>query len=308
MGMLILFLVLVIGGVGGWVGRDSTRAVNLNRHLTRTTLWVLLFVMGTKLALNRDLFAKDLRIFFAAIGSSLLLVAVLFALFLLVDLVRGRRPASPSTVEASPDDKGGHELTSVALNSGCIAAGFLLFLALPAPMAARVPVDPIGEWVLRALLLFIGFDLGVELHRLDLRKLPPLLLLVPLVNILLSLGCGLLFSLLTRHSPQEGLLLYSGLGWYSLSSVLLAERGLVLLSILAFIHNVFRELLAILCAPLAARISPYLPIYLGGATSMDVMLPFVQRYCGRQYTLVSFYSGVICSLAVIPLVRLIAGN
>jgi len=41
---------------------------------------------------------------------------------------------------------------------------------------------------------------------------------------------------------------------------------------------------------------------------MDVMLPFVQRYCGRQYTLVSFYSGVICSLAVIPLVRLIAGN
>lgn len=308
MGMLVLFLVLVVGGVGGWLARDSSRAVSLNRHLTRTTLWALLFVMGTKLALNRDLFAKDLRVFFAAIGSSLLLAAVLFALFLLVDLVRGRRPVSPSTVEASPDDPGGHELTAVALNSGCIAAGFLLFLALPTPVAARIPVDPIGEWVLRALLLFIGFDLGVELHRLDLRKLPPLLLLVPFMNILISLGCGLLFSLISRHSTREGLLLYSGLGWYSLSSVLLAERGLVLLSILAFIHNVFRELLAILCAPLAARVSPYLPIYLGGATSMDVMLPFVQRYCGRQYTLVSFYSGVICSLAVIPLVRLIAGS
>ena len=99
----------------------------------------------------------------------------------------------------------------------------------------------------------------------------------------------------------------AGLGWYSLSSVLIAERGLLLLSILAFLHNVFRELFSILAAPLAARRSPYLPIFLGGATSMDVMLPFVQRYCGREYTLVSFYSGVVCSLAVIPLVRLLLG-
>lgn len=308
MGMAILFLVLVVGGVAGWLARDSARTVAWNRFLARATLWALLFVMGTKLALNRGLFAKDLRVFFAAIGSSLLLVLVFFAIFLLADLLRGTRGVAAPADAAPAEAGGGHELGAVALNSGCIAAGFLLFLALPAPAAARIPVDPIGEWVLRALLLFIGFDLGVELHHLDLRKLPPLLLLAPFANIAASLGCGLLFSLLSHHSAREGLLLYSGMGWYSLSSVLLAERGLVLLSILAFIHNVFRELLSILCAPLAARVSPYLPVYLGGATSMDVMLPFVQRYCGRQYTLVSFYSGVICSLAVIPLVRLIAGG
>lgn len=308
MGMLILLLVMVVGGILGWFARDSARAVSLNRSLTRTTLWVLLFVMGAKLALNRGLFAKDLRVFFAAIGSSLLLVGVFFALFLLVNVFIDKRGAAPPAEKVEGGEAGGHELGAVALNSGCIAAGFLVFFALPAPVISQIPVDPLGEWVLRALLLFIGFDLGVELHRLDLRKLPPLLLLAPFVNILISLGCGLLFSLLSRHSPREGMLLYSGLGWYSLSSVLLAERGLVLLSVLAFIHNVFRELLSILCAPLAARVSPYLPIYLGGATSMDVMLPFVQRYCGRQYTLVSFYSGVICSLAVIPLVRLIAGG
>ena len=73
----------------------------------------------------------------------------------------------------------------------------------------------------------------------------------------------------------------------------------------ALLGFVFRELLAILTAPVAARLSPYLPIYLGGATSMDVMLPFVQRYSGRDYTLVSFYSGIVCSLAVLPLVRII---
>lgn len=306
--MLILFIVLVMGGTAGWFARDSDRAVSLNRAFTRWTLWLLLTVMGMKLALNRGLFAKDLRVFFAAIGSSLLIVALFFAIFLVIDLVRGHLGITPPAEDPEAGAGSGHELGAVALNSGCIAAGFLLFLILPNPVAVSIPMDPIGEWVLRALLVFIGFDLGVELHRLDLRKLPPLLLLVPFVNIAVSLGCGLLFSLITRHSAREGMLLYSGMGWYSLSSVLLAERGLVMLSILAFIHNVFRELLAIVCAPYAARVSPYLPVYLGGATSMDVMLPFVQRYCGRQYTLVSFYSGVICSLAVIPLVRLIAGN
>jgi uncharacterized membrane protein YbjE (DUF340 family) len=134
--------------------------------------------------------------------------------------------------------------------------------------------------------------------------MPLPLLLVPFVNILLSLACGLLFSALRSLPARTGLLLYSGFGWYSLSSVLIAEHGLVLVALLAFIHNVTRELLAILTAPFAARINPYLPVYLGGATSMDVMLPFVQRYSGRAYTLVSFYSGMVCSLAVIPLVQM----
>jgi len=142
---------------------------------------------------------------------------------------------------------------------------------------------------------------------LNLRQLPPLLFLVPFWNIALSLGCGLIVGAFGHLAPREGMLLHAGLGWYSLASVLLAERGWVLLSMAAFIHNVSRELLAILSAPLAARIHPHLPIYLGGATSMDVMLPFVQAYSGRAYTLVSFYSGVVCSLAVVPLVRILAG-
>jgi uncharacterized membrane protein YbjE (DUF340 family) len=123
----------------------------------------------------------------------------------------------------------------------------------------------------------------------------------------MSLLIGLIIGLVMGMGAREGALLTAGMGWYSLSSVLLAEQGMMLLSILAFIHNVFRELFAILCAPFAAKVSPMLPVYLGGATSMDVMLPFVQRYCGKEYTLVSFYSGVVCSLSVMPLVKIIAG-
>jgi uncharacterized membrane protein YbjE (DUF340 family) len=119
---------------------------------------------------------------------------------------------------------------------------------------------------------------------------------------------GALAGSYPQLGARGGALLTAGMGWYSLSSAMLAERGMAALSLLAFAHNAARELLAILCAPLAARVSPLLPIYLGGATSMDVMLPFVKRYSGGEYALASFYSGAVCSMVVAPLVNAVAGG
>lgn len=310
MNILALLAVLAFGVVAGWLARGQRRAIHWNRFLTRYAIWTLLFFMGSKLALNRSLFAKDLKVFFIAVASSLLMLLLYVLGFLGWAWLRRGRKGSPGASgeilpEEGTEDSGGHELSAVALNSGWILAGFLLFLWLPPAAAARVPVEALSDWLLRLLLVSIGFELGVDLHKLDLRKMALPLLLLPFFNVLFSLGCGLIFSLFTRLTLKESLLLYSGMGWYSLSSVLIAGQGMALLAILAFIHNVFRELLTILSVPFVARISPYLPIYLGGATTMDVTLPFIQKYCGREYTLAAFYSGVICSLAVIPLVRLI---
>ena len=309
MNILALVAMPALGVLMGWFARAQAKALHVNRLLTRYALWALLFAMGGKLAINRSLFAKDLKIFFLAIGSSVLMLGLYFLGFMLWAWVRhGRRAQLEECAENDgeiSDESTGHELGAVALNSGWILAGFLVCLWLPSATVAHLPVDAASDWLLRLLLVFIGFELGVDLHKLDLRKLTLPLLLVPFFNILFSLGCGMIFSLFTRLSVKESLLLYSGLGWYSLSSVLIAGQGMALLAILAFIHNVFRELLTILVMPFAAKISPYLPIYLGGATTMDVTLPFIQKFCGREYTLVAFYSGVICSLAVIPLVRLI---
>ena len=303
MNLLALLLVLTLGALAGHLLRHHPGAIAWNRAVTRWAIGSLLLLMGTKLARNRALFARDPGVLAAAVGSAVLLVAVYFLAFYLVGLVRGR-PALPRAQGVSAPAGAGHELAAVAWNTGWIAAGVLLYLGLPGQVTRALPLDGAADWILRLLLAVIGFDLGAEFHLLAWRSLPRPLLLAPLVNIAMTLGCGLLFSALRGIPARQGLLLYSGLGWYSLSSVLIAQRGLALMAGLAFIHNVFRELLAILTAPLAARVSPYLPIYLGGATSMDVMLPFVQRYAGRTYTLVSFYSGIVCSLAVLPLVRI----
>jgi uncharacterized membrane protein YbjE (DUF340 family) len=313
--IFFLAAALIVGALLGWALyriNAPEQFIAVNRRLTRVSLWALLCVMGAKLALHSDLFAGDMRVFFAAIGSSVALTLVFILVFWLAGLFKkncscgDKKEPVPTDTTDSHVNSGFKELLPVAVNGGFIFAGFAIFRFLPGGYIAKIPIETFTDWLLKALLFFIGFDLGAELHRLDLRRLKPTLLLVPFLNIALSLAVGLLFGLLSGLGTRQGALLTAGMGWYSLSSVLLAERGMMLLSILAFIRNVFRELLAILCAPLAARISPLLPVYLGGATSMDVMLPFVQRYCGKEYTLLSFYSGVVCSIAVMPLVNAIA--
>ena len=311
MDLIALLVVLALGVLAGHGLRLKARTIACNRTATRWAVWALLLVMGTRLARSRALLAQAPGILVAAAGSAVCLVALYFLAFFLLGRFRPH-PAPPQPEPGPP--QGGDSATvpwteaawtEVAWNMGWIAAGFLLMLGLPPALARALPLDAAAQGVLLALLAGIGLDLGAEWHRLAFRELPLPLLLLPLVNIAFTLGCGLAFGLLRGMPWRQGLLLVSGLGWYSLSSVLIAQHGLATMALMAFIHNVFRELLAILTAPVAARLSPYLPIYLGGATSMDVMLPFVQRYSGRTYTLVAFYAGLACSLAVIPLVRIL---
>ncbi len=301
MDVLVLLSILAVGAALGYALRSNARALAMDRAAARYAIFSLLFVMGAKLARGSEHFAHDLSRLVWAAASALLLVLVFAGVFLVFRAVRG--PGGAQSAEQESAGTAGHELGAMAANAFWIALGFALALLLPARLFEAVPAESAAGWILRFLLLAIGFDLGAELPKLRLRDLPPALLLTPFFNIALSLVCGALYSRVQGVPLRQGLLLYAGLGWYSLSSVLIAQQGLGLLSLLAFVHNVTRELLAILTAPLAARISPYLPIYLGGATAMDVTLPFVQRYSGRGYTLVSFYSGVVCSFAVMPLVR-----
>jgi uncharacterized membrane protein YbjE (DUF340 family) len=263
--------------------------------------------MGAKLAQNRSLFANDLAVLFVAVGSAAALTIVLGLIFWLAGGKKNPAASNRPVGQGGPVGKL-HEIISVGANGGCVLIGFVAYILLPLTYAESVPLGPIADWLLMLLLFFVGFGLGREMRRLDFGQLPLMLLLAPFFNMALSLAFGFLFGISSGMGPRQGVLLTAGMGWYSLSSVLLAERGLVVLSVLAFIHNVFRELFAILLAPLAARISPLLPIYLGGATSSDVMLPFVQKYCGKEYTLVSFYSGIVCSIAVMPLVKALSGQ
>ena len=151
------------------------------------------------------------------------------------------------------------------------------------------------------LLFFIGVDIGKNGDIFQqMKSLSKKLLLLPVVITIASLLGGIVSALVLGISIGEGLALSAGMGWYSYSSVLLSKTDVSLGSI-AFMANVFRELLAILIIPIVAKkIGSLEAISTAGAPSMDSALPVINKYTSSENSIIAFYSGFIITL-VIPI-------
>ena len=99
----------------------------------------------------------------------------------------------------------------------------------------------------------------------------------------------------------------SGFAYYSLSSVLItqfkeASIGLQLateLGTIALLANIFREMMALLGAPLLVRYFGRLaPISAAGVNSMDVILPVITRYSGKEMVPIAIFHGLLIDMSV----------
>ncbi len=145
------------------------------------------------------------------------------------------------------------------------------------------------QWQLHELsmliLYLLMFQVGISVGCSDnlkaiLRNFRPKMLLLPLT----SLGGTLLFSalisiVLTRWSVFDCMAVGSGMGYYSLSSILITQLKLPTLGqqmaaelgTIALPANICRETIALTCAPLFKKFfGPYAPITAAGVTSVDV--------------------------------------
>jgi len=157
--------------------------------------------------------------------------------------------------------------------------------------------------------LQVGIGIGSD-ERLKeiLRTLSPRLLLLPCATIAGTLIATLVISfLLSRWTTAEVLAVGSGMGYYSLSSILITSLkepsiGVVAaaeLGTIALMANIFREIMTLVFAPLMVRwFSPLGPISAGGATSMDVTLPVITRFSGRDWVFVSIVHGIVVDFSV----------
>lgn len=159
----------------------------------------------------------------------------------------------------------------------------------------------VSFYVLCLLMLCVGLSVGSDSGVLkNLGRQNPRLLMLPLVTILGTLAGSLAVAwLMPGRTLGECLAVGSGMGYYSLSSILItqslgAEPGTV-----ALLANVMREIMALLMAPLMARWFGRLSVIsAGGATSMDTTLPVISRYAGRQYVPLSVYHGFVTDFSV----------
>ena len=163
--------------------------------------------------------------------------------------------------------------------------------------------------ILSVMVVLVGLGLGAgdNLHYM-LRTFNWRMLLLPLCTIVGTLLFSALGVLVLRgFSLTDCLAVGSGFGYYSLSSVLIADlksatlgvQGAAELATVALLANVVREMIALFGMPLFARWGgPLAPISVAGVTSMDVCLPSIARYSGSDLVPLAILHGIVLEVCV----------
>lgn len=164
-------------------------------------------------------------------------------------------------------------------------------------------------YILYVLMFLVGVSMGCnpELKKI-VKSVRPKILLLPLATIAGTLVFSAAVSLLiSRWSVADCLAVGSGMGYYSLSSVLIAQYkemslGAQLaaeLGTVALLTNVFREIFTLISTPALNKwFGPFAPIASAGVTAIDVCLPVITRYTGDRMLPAAIVSGVVTDFSV----------
>lgn len=167
----------------------------------------------------------------------------------------------------------------------------------------------ISLYILYALMLQVGISIGSNKNLKQIvRQIRLKMLVIPLATIIGTLLFSALASLLlSRWSVFECMAVGSGFAYYSLSSILITQFkepsiGLQLateLGTIALLSNIIREMMALLGSPLIEKYFGKLaPISAAGVNSMDVVLPAITRYSGKEMIPVAILHGILIDFSV----------
>ena len=181
-----------------------------------------------------------------------------------------------------------------------VGAGYLM----PADVSGFL--DSASTYMLLLLLFSVGIDTGLNKAVFTrIRELGFRILLIPFGVALGSLCGGVVTAFLLSLPAKEGLAISAGLGWYSLSGVLITEAGNPVGGTIAFLANVFREMLTFVIVPfVASHLNYYSAIAPAGATSMDTTLGIISKNTNGTIAVLAFVNGIVCTLLVPLLVPL----
>ncbi len=114
-----------------------------------------------------------------------------------------------------------------------------------------------------------------------------------------SLTGGIITAMFFELSIKSALSIAAGFGWYSLSAVMLTSLESAQIGTIAFLTNVFREMITVILIPiLAKKLNGYTAIAPAGATSMDTTLPLIAKATNPEIAVIAFINGVILSSLV----------
>ncbi len=184
---------------------------------------------------------------------------------------------------------------ALSIFAGVIAGKYLL------PSFLLDQLDTIITGALSLMVFCVGIDIGR--NRSAWQRICTLgwkILMVPIAVAIGSLTGACVAKLVFWDMPLKELLAVgAGFGWYSLSGVLIADIYNLELGAVAFMSNVFREMIAFLIIPmLVGFVGKIVCIAPGGATTMDSTLPLISKVTDSNTVLIAFTNGLVLTLLV----------
>lgn len=303
--MLIIFAVL-LGGI--LTGRLLLgRRLAFVQPLITGIIWTLLFLLGVEVGSDpavvgglATLGVTALALFAFSVAGSILAAWGLWLWIRRRGLsVPASGPADDEIPQAAPS------LWSTLKGSLVIVAFFAVGCLAGLWTEPDMKGSNVSTWVLYALMFCVGVTLGNDrtlagrVRRLDRR-----LALLPVATAVGTLGGAALAAPFfgadsAVTSAADSLAVGAGFGYYSLSSIFIADLRGAELATVALLCNILRELFTLLAAPLVAQwFGPLAAVSIGGATTFDTTLPVITRAAGRPYAVVSIFHGCVMDFSV----------
>ena len=295
--MLVIFAV-IIGGIATGRLLIGRRLAFVPRLIT-VIIWALLFLLGVEVGSDPAVVGSLATLGGAALAIFALSVAgSIFAAWLLWRRIRGRAvPADDGEAAADVPVSAWAALCGSLVIVAFFVAGCVVGLFAPFDLAG----SRVSAYVLYALMFCVGITLGNDRTLAGrVRRLDPRLALLPVATAVGTLaGAALAAPLLAEWSLTDSLAVGAGFGYYSLSSIFIADFRGPELAAIALLCNVMREIFTLLAAPLVARwCGPLAAVSIGGATTFDTTLPIITQAAGRPYAVVSVFHGCVLDFSV----------
>lgn len=161
----------------------------------------------------------------------------------------------------------------------------------------------ISNITLYILMLSVGIAVGG--NKLILKKMREYnltVLFIPFGIIVGSIIGGFVSAFILKMSFADTVSISCGLGWYSLSGILLSDLAGAEIGTISFLSNLFREMISFMIIPVIAKITnEYTVIAPAGATSEDTTLPIIMKYTREDVVIISVINGMLCS-ALVPFI------
>lgn len=316
---VIIYLCAAAAGYAiGLLLKKKKITISWTAALQSICLYVLILVMGMRMGSNREVIDNIGNIGFSALLFTIMAqagtVGFMFFTRRLLGFNRFGKLESIDVSEennAKGDGKTGLNKTTLfvvaAVIIGLLFGFFIILRFTEENIIFNGDISGFNELAsaiirigLIILLVFVGLDLSKEGNVFSEIKSAGLRILAfPFAAMLGSLAGALISGQILGMNTNEALAVGSGFGWYTLAPGIIMDAGYVQTSAIAFLHNVTRELAAIVLIPTVANKVGYIECCgMGGAAAMDVTLPVAEKATNPSIAIYSFVLGVVLTIMV----------